>query len=222
MEFLDPGFLLAAPLALLLWFGPLAARDARHGALRTAAVLLVVLALARPVTRTEDPSAHQVVVLDRTESVTAEATAAAFDAARSLAEGLESGATLHLVDVAPAGAEELGIPGALRIDSNGSTPLAAALDAAARRIPAGAHRAGVALVTDGLSTDDPSGADRLHAAADLRARGVPVTLAALPGPEGDLRAWAWTSPPRRASAARRSPSPVSWGRSGRARRALRG
>ena len=107
MEFLDPGFLLAAPLALLLWFGPLAARDSRHGVLRTAAVLLVVLALARPVTRTEDASAHQVVVLDRTESVTAEATAAAFDAARSLAEGLESGATLHLVDVAPAGAEEL-------------------------------------------------------------------------------------------------------------------
>ncbi len=188
MEFLGPGFLLAAPLALLLWLGPLAARDARHGALRTAAVLLVVLALARPVTRTEDPSAHQVVVLDRTESVTAEASAAAADAVRSLAEGLETGATLHLIDVAPAGAEDIEVPGALRIDSNGSTPLAAALDAAARSIPAGAGRAGVALLTDGLATDDPSGADRLHAAADLAARGVPVALAALPGPRGDLRA----------------------------------
>lgn len=188
MEFLAPGFLALAPLALLLWIGPLAARDPRHGALRTVAFLLVVLALARPVTRAGDDAVHRVIVLDRSESVVA--GNGAIQAVRGLLEAASANEITHVVDLAPSAAAPLDLPGdadVLRLEADRSTGLARALDAAARRVPSGASRAGVSVITDGLATDDPEGADWLQAARSLSGRGISVDLVQLSGVEGDVR-----------------------------------
>ena len=49
MSLLHPGFLLLLLAVPALWFWPRRVRDGRHGALRSALVLLLALALARPV-----------------------------------------------------------------------------------------------------------------------------------------------------------------------------
>jgi len=188
--FAAPGFLFLGLLALLLWVGPLAARDARHGALRTAAFLLAVLALAQPHRLAADDGAHRVVALDRSASVAPGARDAAVAAVAGLpAPGGQD--RLTVVDLAPPGAAPVDAPeGArvVRVPAEGRSDLGALLDAVAREVPAGAARAGALLITDGLGTDDARGSDSLLARADLAARGVPVDLALVEPLEGDLRA----------------------------------
>ena len=77
MQFLQPTLLVLAVAALLPWVGPLRTSDRTHAVLRSLALLLVVFAAARPVSRVVDARAHRVLVIDRTESVTAEADGAA-------------------------------------------------------------------------------------------------------------------------------------------------
>ena len=188
--FAAPGFLFLGLLTLLLWVGPLAARDARHGALRTAAFVLAVLALSQPFRLTDDDAAHRVVAVDRSASVAPEAR----DAAASAVAGLPAPAgrdRLTVVDLAPSAAPPIDAPAGARVvtvPADGRSDLGALLDAIAREVPAGAVRAGALLITDGLGTDDPRGSGSLLARADLAARGVPVDVALLEPLEGDLRA----------------------------------
>lgn len=188
--FAAPGFLFFALAVLLLWVGPLAARDARHGALRTVAFLLAVLALAQPYRRPADEAAHRVVAVDRSQSTAADARASAEAAVAALAAPRGED-RLTVVDLAPADAPPLDAPeGArvVRVASEGASDLAALLDAAAREVPVGAARAGLAVITDGRGTDDPLGSDSLVARQDLLGRGIPTDHVLLAPVAGDLRA----------------------------------
>ena len=73
MQFLQPTLLLLCVVALLPWVGPLRTRDRAHALLRSLALLLIVFAAARPVSRAVDGGVHRVVVIDRTYSVTEQA-----------------------------------------------------------------------------------------------------------------------------------------------------
>lgn len=192
MTFLAPLFLLLALPALLLWVGPLAAPSRVHAAIRTAAWLLVVLALARPVqvARGEQP-ALRVAVIDRSASVpdAGDEQAAAWLAA---AAAEESFARWVVVELAGEGRAELTPPdGArhIRLDAGAvATPLGQALAAAARVLPAGARDARVTVLTDGLATGDPRGADQVAALDAIARRGAALEVVELPGAVGDLRA----------------------------------
>ncbi len=200
---LAPGFLWLLPLALLPWLGPLAARDRRHAALRSVALVCVVLALARPVRVATEERTHEVWILDRTASVTDAADRAQAAACAAALDARSPGAAFTVIEV---GAERpplaLGAQGGdgrpvRRIQIAGftgtataaaGTPLGDALTAAARALVPG-ERGVVHLATDGLATDPLDGSAAALALADLAARGIPVNLRApeLAGEPGDLR-----------------------------------
>ncbi|MEM6568075.1 MAG: VWA domain-containing protein [Planctomycetota bacterium] len=192
MQLLEPAFLILAVAALLPWIGPLRTSDRRHALLRSAALLLVAVALARPARVVMDSAEHRVLVLDRSASVTdAEDERARALVAQALAGEADARTTWSVVEVGGAGRPALDLPGPVRHvrvepDAADVTTLGAALDAAVRTLPSGGA-ARVTLFTDGLSTGDPLGADRGHALRALSERGVPLDIVALEGAPGDLR-----------------------------------
>lgn len=188
MRFLEPGFLILALPALLLWIGPVAAHRRVHAAIRTLVWLLVVFALARPVAERADDRSFHTVIIDRSASV----TNAADDESRAWLDEAQSngGARLTVVEIDGGDREPLSLREAtqhLTIAASGATPLAGALDAAARSLPVGAAGSRITLLTDGLATTDSSGSGFAHALDDLGARGITVEMIPLTGAEGDLR-----------------------------------
>jgi uncharacterized membrane protein len=162
VTFLAPLWLLLLVLSTLPFLLPV--RDRRHAALRSAAIALVALALARPVLHGRGGAEHHALVVDTSRSVASAATDT-----EALADGitraLPGRARVHRIDVA-----------------GDASSLSAALAAAGRAIPVG-ERGAVTLVTDGLSTDRRHG----PAVAALSARGVPVHVVALAPDEQPLR-----------------------------------
>ena len=190
MQFLQPELLVLAVAALLPWVGPLRTRDRTHGVLRSLALLLVVGALARPVSRAEDATAHRVLLVDRSPSV----TLAADDAARALAaaavEAVGEGEVLSIVEIGGDGRAPLGpFPGvkASRVAGSEDSPLGRGLEAALRRVPAAAASGAITVITDGLATDDGAGVHWARAVADAAERGVTVDLRLVDPPADDLR-----------------------------------
>ena len=190
MQFLQPTLLLLCVVALLPWVGPLRTRDRAHALLRSLALLLIVFAAARPVSRAVDGGVHRVVVIDRTESVTEQADGTARELlTAAIAERLpeESFSVVELGgDGRPALEAIKGVERRTVMDAGGSS-LGRALEAALRGIPDGACDASVTVLSDGLATDDPGGAHWAAALADAAARGVSVEWTALDGAAGDLR-----------------------------------
>jgi Ca-activated chloride channel family protein len=192
LSFIAPSFLLLSVVALLPWVGPFATTDRRHALIRTVALLAIVFALARPVSHVPDGGTYRVVVLDRSASISDaadQASQAWLSAALDQEEQEETQWTV--VELGQEERTPLTLPAGtrhLQINSSESSPLGAALDAASRAIPSGAARAGVALLTDGLATEDLLGSQRVHALADLTARELPVDVLRLEQIEGDLRA----------------------------------
>ncbi len=192
MRFLDPEFLVLAFAALLPWVGPLRTADRRHALIRSLALILVAVALARPVQVLAEVQEHRVLVIDRTASV----TDASDDAARLWVQGAvaSEGAadtTWTIVEIGCAERPALELPTGVRRVALASplataTALGTALDAAARILPDNVT-ARVTLLSDGLSTGDPFGADDAAAFEDFTSRGVPVDLVVLAGVAGDLR-----------------------------------
>jgi len=190
MQFLQPALLVLCVVALLPWVGPLRTRDRTHALLRSLALLLIVFAAARPVSRAVDGGAHRVVVIDRTESVTDEADGTARGLlAAAIADRLP-GETFTVVELGGVGRPALepfeDVEQRTVMEVAGS-PLGRALEAALRAIPEGARDASVTVLSDGLATDDPGGAQWVAATADATARGVRLEWTALDGAAGDLR-----------------------------------
>ena len=190
MQLSDPGFLLLALPAALFWFGPLAARDRVHGAIRSLAWLLVVFALARPVQVMggEQPPVR-VAVLDRSESVSAEGD---MKATQLLAAAMEqeSSARWTVIEIAAPGRENLALDDGvrhIRMGVSESTPLGQGLFAAARVLPEAARDARVTVFSDGLDTEDAGGAHWAGALDAIAGRGATLELVQLDGVQGDLR-----------------------------------
>ena len=196
MRFLDPEFLVLAFAALLPWVGPLRTADTRHALIRSLALLLIAVALARPVQVLAESQEHRVLVIDRTASV----TDASDDAARLWVQGAVASeeaadTTWTVVEIGgaerpalelPTGVRRVALASPLATATTLGTALGAALDAAARILPEDVHSR-VTLLSDGLSTGDPFGADDAAAFEDLTSRRVPVDFVELAGVAGDLR-----------------------------------
>jgi len=176
VRFLEPQFLLLLLALPVVWFWPRRLRDVRHGMLRSLFFALLILAIAEPVRIAATDEVHQVLIVDQTTG--ADTSGVALEVARALPA--EAQATVISIG---NGALDGELPAAnhVRLATDGdSSPLSAALDAAARAIPDGA-RGAITVFSDGLSTD------RRWASAvqDLGARGVPVHTIAAP-PENDV------------------------------------
>ncbi len=208
IEFQAPACLLFALFAALPWirFGRLtpteSRRDTVHSAIRSLAILLVAVAMARPVQVTYEEARSHAIVWDRSASV----TAAADDMARAEVERLIDASRqlpspkplLTLVEILPADEglrsafepEEPMTRVVLAADSYGVpvSPLSAGLDAAVRAgLGIASHR--VTLLSDGLGTDAAfgSGLSLASVAASLGKDRIALDWMPLPGAPGDLR-----------------------------------
>lgn len=195
IELLHPGFLVLALLAPLAWFVPRRAEDALHAALRATLVVLLALALARPVRIAPEGGERRIVVVDVSESVPVVAREAARrEALRSIAadpsratwievgaaspaSSLSSSGSPVRGDRWPAGLDRQFVPAGVA----GGTALSRALDLAARALPPDA-RGSVTLFTDGAATDSRSA----RAIEALVERGVPVHVATIAVPAEDV------------------------------------
>lgn len=173
--------LLALPF---FWLWPRPSRDARHGALRSAVVALLVLAIAAPTLPREEERAHQVAILDATASVDSGALVEAAVGLVELARRADAERTVLVTIGGGTGSGRGRSPWDLSVPLAGEeSPLGRALAVASAQIPRGA-RGAITLASDGHSTARDWG----EAAQSLAARGIPVHVVPLPGPpEGDLR-----------------------------------
>ena len=207
MDFQAPACLLFGLLAVIPWWRsrvltPTEWRhDRMHAALRSLAILLVALAMARPV-RVESTEERSLAILwDRSASVSAaadEAAAARILAAFEEASALDPAPKLTLVEI-QSGPEtqrsaltsdlefdRLVIPGAA--GSEDGTPLAAGLEAALR-VGGGRSSHRVMVLSDVMGTDTAlaSGESLAPAARSIAADEIVVDWLRLAPVAGDLR-----------------------------------
>jgi Ca-activated chloride channel homolog len=171
MRFLEPNFLWLLPLVVALWFWPRAVTgraDLRAFLLRAAALVLVVLALARPVADTSVERGDAVVVLDASGSATAAPVLP--EGVRDFVRGARRAAlvTIGAVQLGPKDAELFDARLSLARDGS-SSPLGAALEAAGGLVPSGVPGA-VLLFTDARATRS----DFAAGAQALAERGIPT------------------------------------------------
>ncbi len=186
LQFLSPGWLFAALVVPLLWIGVRARGGAMHRALRSAALLALVFAMARPVWWGTDGLTHSVLVVDASASVDPAAVAALEAQTGEWASQLPADSRAVLVRLGSSdGASDVERELFDEVVSL-SGGLTEALEAAAQRVPAGA-RGSITVATDGLAVV-PSWAETAQA---LAARGVPVHTVRLEGPALDLRPVRW-------------------------------
>ncbi|MFT6041949.1 MAG: Ca-activated chloride channel family protein, partial [Gammaproteobacteria bacterium] len=180
--FLSPAWLLLLLALPALWFfpRPLRGKEALQiGLFRSVVLGLLVIALARPASLTNDSTRHHAIVVDRSPSMnTSAALATALEADFRSASDSDDAITTFEVGAA-SGAD----PSANSTANQASTsPLGDGLLQAARSIPAGSNGA-VTLITDGLATDKRWGG----AIAELSSRGIPVHTLRAPGLPADAR-----------------------------------
>jgi hypothetical protein len=172
MEFLTPGFLfllLATPLVFVL---KNARRDLKHSLLRWAAFCLIVVALARPAQITSAATEHVIFIADHSASVDSNSESN-LDAAFALVQQqVSQTAKVQRIDCG----------------TMATSPLGAALSAAAALIPVGEPGC-VILATDGAATQQD-----WFATSDLSARGIPIHIVPLPSNAQDPRIVGLTSP----------------------------
>ena len=151
IRFLEPQFLLLLLALPALAFLPRRSergRDALHLLLRSAVFAFAILALAQPVMLGETQRVHQVVILDRTESV--RSTQAGDEWVRAFVAGAPRHARMTVIELGAQGvATESRRVARERV---AASSLSSALERAQRAIPGGA-RGSVTLFSDGLATD---------------------------------------------------------------------
>ncbi|QDU66132.1 VWA domain-containing protein [Engelhardtia mirabilis] len=184
VQWLQPGFGLVALLALVPWIGPLRTRDRLHAGVRSVLIVLLAVALARPVQVVASGASHRVIVWDRSASVTPDADQTA---RRWLVSALAvaDGERVTLIELPGSGREALELPEGVRhllLATSESSPLGEAIAIGARAVPIGAAGR-LTVLSDGLATD----ADGARAAEELRQRGLPLDWVRLEGASGDLR-----------------------------------
>ena len=172
LTFLEPGWLLLLLAVPAIWFFPrrLRGREAvETGLLRSLVLSLIVVALAKPASLTPDETEYQVLLIDRSASMDADALARADALALELEGASDSDTTFETFDVGFQ-------------DAASTSPLGDGLWRAARAIPAG-YPGAVTFVTDGAATDRRWG----PAVAELSSRGIPVHTLSAPAPAADAR-----------------------------------
>ncbi len=174
ISFLNPGFFVLLALIPALWFLPRWADDKLHAVLRSLLLALVITALAQPVLLAPGAEQHQVVIVDRSASLS--------DEQRAEAEAVLVDVTGTAGDRDQLTVVELGVPspgdtaGAaerrLAVDGlDSDSSLSNALALAAQQLPVGVSGR-VILISDGLSTDRDWGG----ALTQLTDRGIPVDV----------------------------------------------
>jgi Ca-activated chloride channel homolog len=182
LEFLSPAWLLSLLAIPIVWWGVRGRRDVMHRLLRSAALIALGCALARPVWWDAAGTPHHVLVLDESTS----ANGSERDAVRAALEewlgGLEDDARTSLVRF---GAAPTGVTPALEsFDDHAfvAGTCGAALELAVARIPERA-RGSITLVTDGFTESRDWG----PVAQVLTAREIPVHTVRLDTLAGDVR-----------------------------------
>ncbi len=176
MGFLHPELLILLVPAVWVWWSR-RGEDRTTRALRLAAVLAVVLALAAPYLRTVASGRDLVVVVDRSRSMPPDAESAALELVALAEEARAQGDRVAVVGFGGrAAVERLPADGerfagfARSVDADGSD-LAAALETALNLIPEG-RRGGILLVSDGES----NGADPVPVARRAFSRDVRIDV----------------------------------------------
>ncbi|MFT7677667.1 MAG: Ca-activated chloride channel family protein [Planctomycetota bacterium] len=183
LSFLNTSALGLLVLLPLLAFFPRPGGFARATLLRMLVGLLLILALAHPVSLKTQSSAHHVLLVDRSASVTQADAALASARASEWYAALPEGAFPSLIELgSDSGSSLLGdAPTTLtRIALGADASLAAAMIAAAAQVPNGALGS-LTVLSDGLGADLQAS----RTAADLVRRGLPVhtqTLSNDPAP----------------------------------------
>lgn len=171
ISILHPLYLLLLLAIPLFWFLPRRAPDWRQASIRSTLLVLLVLALARPVILSPHSEVHQVFIIDRSESVTVEQLEQAEDTLQTLLDQLPADDKVSLIIVGqPETTENGDLPeGDIYISGDSTSSLSAALEAASQEIPEGSAGA-ITLVSDGLATDRNWGST----IQTLIRRGIPV------------------------------------------------
>jgi hypothetical protein len=165
---------------------------------RCLVLAILVLALVHPTLPGRGRTTDLIVVLDDSASVGEPAASRAWEEALGAARTLPDGSRLALLRFAGEAAIEQRLAPVAEVTASGSVPrrsraldpsstdLARALAGALTMVEA-ADRAAVLLITDGLSTDDPSAAAPILDAA--RDAGIPVYLRRTTPAAGVADAW---------------------------------
>lgn len=179
LSFLIPSALGLLVLLPLLAFFPRPGGLGRAALLRMLVGLLLILALARPVSLTTQSSVHHVLVVDRSASVVQADAELASARAEEWYGGLPADALGSVIELGAADRAPL-LPDAdvrlkrIELGANGS--LASALVAAAAQVPDGGLGS-VSVLSDALGGDLQAS----RTAADLVRRGLPVHVQTLLG-----------------------------------------
>ncbi|WIO75329.1 VWA domain-containing protein [Porticoccaceae bacterium LTM1] len=155
ISFLNPGFFILLALIPVLWFLPRKVDRKVQGILRSLLLALLVTALARPVLLAPSNESYQVMIVDRSASLSKAQQAEASRVLSDLTASATAGNKVTVIEVGgkPQRDGDSDAGQALRVDKPGSSSsLSAALSAAALQIPEGANGR-VVLISDGLATD---------------------------------------------------------------------
>ncbi len=160
--------------------------------LRTAIFLAVIIALMQPVLIFDSGTRYHVLIVDQSESLTAEAKALAWQQAQDLKAKAEPEDTIHLIQLGGAPQPEQGGGYQLLNYADSPSSLSMALQLALQSIPSGAE-ASVTLFSDGLSTDR----HWAQVLEQLKVRQIPVHTYQLPLTRQDIYPAALTVLPAR-------------------------
>lgn len=181
--FLHPPFLFLIAVLPLLWVMARRPVDMGQVLLRGILLLLVILALAKPVIFDAGTNKHHIFIVDLTDSLSTEQKQEAVEALDSLIGQVKAGdrhTTLVMGGVAGI-RDEPGFKDAVYLSPSNRSSLSAALKEAVESIPIGG-RGAVSLLTDGRATDQ-NWADALRAIQD---RKIPVHILDLAQAQDDI------------------------------------
>lgn len=194
LTFQHPWFLLLLPLAVAVRYFPRRTPWNLHLLLRAALLALIVIALAQPVVVVRsNATAHQVLVLDSSASLSPEAREALGEHLRDWRERIDAPARAAIVCLGselPSEADGLRTILLGAAESNSTSALGTALETALRQIPHGATGA-LTVITDGLATDRHWG----PAMQELIGRGIPVKIVDLGRDTRAVRPVRFDAPP---------------------------
>ena len=178
--FSTPAFGFLALLIPLVWFLPSRSRDHWQSGIRSAAFLLLILALMRPVLLSSEQSKHFAVVLDQSASLDDQERVTAQQNALELVGNLGANGDITVVQVGGTPTE---IPNSqyVHMSNDRRSSLSDAIEIAAQAIPMGVQGS-VTVISDGRSTDRHWGQPLLG----LVERNIPVYTLPLDATANDI------------------------------------
>ena len=171
---LNPGFFLLLVLIPALWFLPRRVDDTLQAVLRSLLLALVIAALAQPVLLAPGSEQHQVVIVDRSASLSAEQRAEAEAVLADVTDTTSGRDPLTVIELGALSPTDIGTATERRLAVDGmdsDSSLSNALALAVQQLPVGVSGR-VTVISDGLSTDRDWG----RTLTQLTERGIPVDV----------------------------------------------